>query len=241
MFTSSTSLFAAAAPTVDLDPATLVLQASGPTALILATLLGAAAAAIVITVVKHRQLQRWVAAEGELERAVLRALAEGGDAAGLASLAERHPDAPGAEVLRALCAAPAAAPEILDALVGCALVELRRRLEAMMTPLASIGSAAPFVGLLGTVYGIMEAFLQIGREANATLPVVAPAIGEALIATAVGLFAAIPAVLAYNELSRRVEALEGRVAASAQLWSAHLRRAASTYDDVEVELVEGDL
>ena len=109
-----------------------------------------------------------------------------------------------------------------------------------MTPLASIGSAAPFVGLLGTVYGIMEAFLQIGREANATLPVVAPAIGEALIATAVGLFAAIPAVLAYNELSRRVEALENRIAASTQLWIAHLRRAASIYEDVEVELMEGE-
>ena len=94
----------------------------------------------------------------------------------------------------------------------------------MMTALSSIGSASPFVGLFGTVYGIMDAFLRIGRERSATLPVVAPAIGEALIATAVGLFAAIPAVIAFNALAKRQDDLLARVEAAAREWVVVLAR-----------------
>jgi biopolymer transport protein TolQ len=77
-------------------------------------------------------------------------------------------------------------------------------LESWMSLLGTIGSTSPFIGLFGTVYGIMDAFLSIGNQQSANLPVVAPKIAEALIATAIGLVAAIPAVMAYNYFSRRV-------------------------------------
>jgi biopolymer transport protein TolQ len=72
------------------------------------------------------------------------------------------------------------------------------RLERMMNFLATTGSVTPFIGLLGTVLGIMNAFIKIGAVRSASLVAVAPGIAEALVATAVGLFAAIPAVIAYN-------------------------------------------
>jgi biopolymer transport protein TolQ len=81
-------------------------------------------------------------------------------------------------------------------------------LEALTPFLATTASAAPFVGLFGTVWGIMDAFLNIAREGNATLTTVAPGIAEALIATAIGLVAAIPAVMAYNYFVSRIRALE---------------------------------
>jgi len=77
-------------------------------------------------------------------------------------------------------------------------------LESWMSLLGTIGATSPFIGLFGTVYGIMDAFLSIGNQQNANLPVVAPKIAEALIATAIGLVAAIPAVMAYNYFARRV-------------------------------------
>jgi biopolymer transport protein TolQ len=77
--------------------------------------------------------------------------------------------------------------------------------------LATTGSVAPFVGLFGTVWGIMNSFFQIGQQQNSSLAVVAPGISEALFATAIGLFAAIPAVIAYNRFSHRVNALEARL------------------------------
>ena len=80
-------------------------------------------------------------------------------------------------------------------------------LESWMGLLGTIGSTAPFIGLFGTVYGIMDAFLSIGNQQNANLPVVAPKIAEALIATAAGLVAAIPSVIAYNFFARRVQQL----------------------------------
>ena len=72
------------------------------------------------------------------------------------------------------------------------------RMEKMMGFLATTGSVTPFIGLFGTVWGIMDAFIRIGSTKSASLAIVAPGIAEALIATAVGLFAAIPAVIAYN-------------------------------------------
>ena len=79
------------------------------------------------------------------------------------------------------------------------------RLEKMMTFLATTGSVTPFIGLLGTVWGIMDAFIRIGAERSAGLVTVAPGIAEALIATAIGLFAAIPAVIAYNYFLGRIK------------------------------------
>ncbi|WP_394269594.1 protein TolQ [Qipengyuania sp.] len=74
--------------------------------------------------------------------------------------------------------------------------------------LATVGSVAPFVGLFGTVWGIMNSFFQIGAQESSSLAVVAPGISEALFATAIGLFAAIPAVIAYNRFSHAVERYE---------------------------------
>ncbi|MGD9810935.1 MAG: protein TolQ [Sphingobium sp.] len=77
--------------------------------------------------------------------------------------------------------------------------------------LATIGAVAPFVGLFGTVWGIMRSFTAIAAQQNSSLAVVAPGIAEALFATAIGLFAAIPAVIAYNRFSHRINRLEARL------------------------------
>lgn len=85
--------------------------------------------------------------------------------------------------------------------------EEEARLEGHLTFLASTASAAPFIGLFGTVWGIMESFHSIGQSASASLSVVAPGISEALVATAMGLFTAIPAVISYNYFVNRVRIL----------------------------------
>ena len=82
------------------------------------------------------------------------------------------------------------------------------QLEVHLPFLATVGSTSPYIGLFGTVWGIMNAFIALGAVQQATLQMVAPGIAEALIATAMGLFAAIPAVIAYNRFSTRVEKLE---------------------------------
>lgn len=85
------------------------------------------------------------------------------------------------------------------------------KLAEKIGTLATIGSVAPFVGLFGTVWGIMRSFTAIAAENNSSLAVVAPGIAEALFATAIGLFAAIPAVIAYNAFSQRLNRLESRL------------------------------
>jgi biopolymer transport protein TolQ len=90
--------------------------------------------------------------------------------------------------------------------------------------LATTGSVAPFVGLFGTVWGIMNSFFQIGQQQNSSLAVVAPGISEALFATAIGLFAAIPAVIAYNRFSHRVNAFEARLQRFADRVHGHIGR-----------------
>jgi len=90
--------------------------------------------------------------------------------------------------------------------------------------LATTGSVAPFVGLFGTVWGIMNSFFQIGSQENSSLAVVAPGISEALFATAIGLFAAIPAVIAYNRLSNRVNGFEAKLQRFADQLHAQISR-----------------
>ncbi len=80
-----------------------------------------------------------------------------------------------------------------------------RRFEKMMSFLATTGSVTPFIGLFGTVWGIMDSFIGIGVEKTASLTTVAPGIAEALVATALGLFAAIPAVIAYNHFLQKIK------------------------------------
>ena len=86
-------------------------------------------------------------------------------------------------------------------------------LESMVPFLATTGSAAPFVGLFGTVWGIMNSFRSIGEKGAANLATVAPGIAEALVATAIGLVAAIPAVMAYNYFVRRIKVLSSEMEA----------------------------
>jgi biopolymer transport protein TolQ len=85
------------------------------------------------------------------------------------------------------------------------------RLEKYTTFLATTGSTAPFIGLFGTVWGIMNAFKGIGETGSASLAVVAPGIAEALIATAIGLVAAIPAVMGYNHFQHKIRVLIGEM------------------------------
>ena len=91
-----------------------------------------------------------------------------------------------------------------------AQLKVTDRLEQNLSTLATIGSTSPYVGLFGTVWGILTAFQALGHVQQATLATVAPAIAEALIATAMGLFAAIPAVIAYNRYADQVGRLELR-------------------------------
>ncbi len=97
--------------------------------------------------------------------------------------------------------------ENVDRALRRAQVSETTQLESMVPFLATTGSAAPFVGLFGTVWGIMNAFINIGAEQSATLATVAPGIAEALIATAIGLAAAIPAVMAFNYFHARIRVL----------------------------------
>ena len=108
----------------------------------------------------------------------------------------------------------------MDSAIALEAEKLAERLNF----LATVGAVAPFVGLFGTVWGIMNSFFQIGEQQNSSLAVVAPGISEALFATAIGLFAAIPAVIAYNRFSHRVDRLEARLQRFADRLHASLSR-----------------
>ena len=99
-------------------------------------------------------------------------------------------------------------------------------LETHLSFLATVGSTSPYIGLFGTVWGIMNSFRALGNVHHATLAMVAPGIAEALIATAMGLFAAIPAVIAYNRYSNSVERLINRYDTFAEEFSTVLQRQA---------------
>jgi biopolymer transport protein TolQ len=108
--------------------------------------------------------------------------------------------------------------------MGVAVAAEIDRLSDRLNILATIGSVAPFVGLFGTVWGIMRSFTDIAASQNSSLSVVAPGIAEALFATALGLFAAIPAVIAYNRLTHRLDRLEARLHRFADGFHATLSR-----------------
>lgn len=98
------------------------------------------------------------------------------------------------------------------------------KLERHLPFLATVGSVSPYIGLFGTVIGIMNAFLGLANQAQATLQVVAPGIAEALIATAMGLFAAIPAVVAYNRYSAMLDAIASSYVTFSDEFSSILHR-----------------
>jgi len=98
------------------------------------------------------------------------------------------------------------------------------RLEHSLATLATVGSTSPYVGLFGTVWGIMNAFSGLGNAQQATLAMVAPGISEALVATAIGLFAAIPAVIAYNRYARDIDRVAIRMETFIEEFSNILQR-----------------
>ncbi len=112
----------------------------------------------------------------------------------------------------------------VDRVMGVTLQREMERLEKQLGVLASIGSVSPFVGLFGTVWGIMNSFVAIANEKNTSLAVVAPGIAEALFATAIGLVAAIPAVVAYNKLANDFGRYAARLENFAAEFSAILSR-----------------
>jgi biopolymer transport protein TolQ len=114
--------------------------------------------------------------------------------------------------------------ERLDRAMNVTVQREMDRMERWMVFLASVGSVAPFVGLFGTVWGIMNSFAAIAGMQNTNLAVVAPGIAEALFATAIGLVAAIPAVLAYNKISTDLARFAGRLEGFASEFGAILSR-----------------
>jgi len=115
-------------------------------------------------------------------------------------------------------------PQRIDRVMHVTLDREMEQLEARLGFLASVGSTAPFIGLFGTVWGIMNSFHHIGATKNTSLAVVAPGIAEALFATALGLVAAIPAVLAYNKLSNDIDRYAKRLEGFAGEFGAILSR-----------------
>ncbi len=120
--------------------------------------------------------------------------------------------------------AAAGTQERLDRAMTVAVQREMDRMERWMVFLASVGSVAPFVGLFGTVWGIMNSFTAIAGMQNTNLAVVAPGIAEALFATAIGLVAAIPAVLAYNKISTDLARFAARLEGFASEFGAILSR-----------------
>jgi biopolymer transport protein TolQ len=200
---------------IKLDPVSLVLHSSGPVFVVVWLLVAAAVLVWVIAFLKTLQLGRLARAERKFEQEAKHAL----DADALFAAASRYAEAPGAHVVLEL-GKRAGSPKLLDSVAKRALVDQEQRAGSLMASLSTIAASAPFVGLFGTVYGIMDAFLRIGQAKSASLPVVAPAIGEALIATAIGLAAAIPAVVAYNALNKRIDNQLSAIEAASEGWVA---------------------
>lgn len=199
----------------------LLRDASGPGIAVLVLLAIASVLVWVIWIAKWQQLTRLQAAQRKFENACNQAT----HAAELGELARTMTGAPGASIVRSLFARsedPSLSRELLSAVATRAVASEEQRASALMPSLSSIASASPFLGLFGTVWGIMIAFQRIGAEKSASLPVVAPAIGEALVATAIGLLAAIPATIAYNYLDRRIGDLMEELSAASGVWVARI-------------------
>jgi biopolymer transport protein TolQ len=199
-----------------LDPLSLVRQASGVVLVVLALLIVASFAVWMIWFLKSMQLRKLQAAQDRFEREA----ADVAEASALVALGIQHKGAPGGRIVVEMAKRPRSnlTAEFLMSIAKRAIVSEQQRAGVLMPTLSSIASASPFIGLFGTVWGIMDAFLRIGMESSASLPVVAPAIGEALIATAVGLVAAIPATIGYNYIDQRITDLLAGVEASSETW-----------------------
>ncbi|WP_092389748.1 protein TolQ [Halopseudomonas salegens] len=126
---------------------------------------------------------------------------------------------------------PGAVMDAVQRAMRVAISREEERLEQHLPFLATVGSTSPYIGLFGTVWGIMNSFRGLAAAQQATLATVAPGIAEALIATAMGLFAAIPAVIAYNRFSSRSEMLLSRYETFADEFSSILHRRVHASDE----------
>jgi len=219
--------------TADMSVISLLWEASMPVQIVMLLLLGASLMSWSIIFTKRRLIRRTRDASDEFEAAFwsggdLNTLyrsatrAKGGSI-GMASMFE----AGFREFNRALQAGGSTTDKIVEECRRAMRVAQMRevdRLEQGLATLATIGSTSPYVGLFGTVWGIMGAFMGLANVQSATLAVVAPPIAEALIATAMGLFAAIPAVIAYNRYADKVVRLEYRYDGFTEEFSSILQR-----------------
>lgn len=205
-----------AALTMKLDPIALLMHASMPVRLTVGLLLVAGTGVWLIAVLKLLQLRRLRSKQRAFEEAS--SGAQVGRA--LYDSAVSHSNSPGGRIVLLMAArASATGAERMRAVAERAIVDERNRATTLMATLGSIAAASPFIGLFGTVYGIMDAFIRIGQEKSASLPVVAPAIGEALVATAIGLAAAIPAVVFYNAIDKQISELIDQIESSVADWA----------------------
>jgi len=200
-----------------LDPFALMLHSSGIVLVVLVILIAAGALVWLIWVLKSAQIRRLVSAQHRFDTEAERVTS----VSDLVRLSQQFDAAPGARVVLEMAKHQHQVGKGVDYMFAIgkrAIVVEQQRASALMPTLQSIASASPFIGLFGTVWGIMDAFLRIGVEKSASLPVVAPAIGEALIATAFGLVAAIPATIAYNYVDKRIGDLLEELEASTGAW-----------------------
>ena len=208
---------AGSAATPSLDPFALMMHSSGIVLVVLLILIAAGALVWLIWVLKSAQIRRLVSAQHRFDSEAERVTSM----SDLVRLSQQHDTAPGARVVLEMAKHQHQMGKGIDYMIAIgrrAIVVEQQRASALMPTLQSIAAASPFIGLFGTVWGIMDAFLRIGVEKSASLPVVAPAIGEALIATAFGLVAAIPATIAYNYVDKRIADLLDELEAATGAW-----------------------
>jgi biopolymer transport protein TolQ len=217
----------------DMSLFSLVARSSILVQLVMLALLGASVLSWVIIVVKHKYLKtaREEALKFEdqfwsginLADLYTRTKRNTADQSGMARIFE----AGFAEYLRIRKRAATSTEMMLAGVQRSMKVALAReedRLDSNLSLLATVGSISPYVGLFGTVWGIMRSFTALGSVQHASLAMVAPGIAEALIATAMGLFAAIPAVIAYNSYAERVDRLAGSYENFAEEFATILQR-----------------
>ncbi len=219
--------------TTDMSLLSLVMGASLPVQVVLLILLAASFVSWSIIFTKRRLIRRTKAASdefeasfwsgGDLNTLYRSATRESGGTVGMASIFESG----FREFNRVSQQSDVKRDKIVDECRRAMRVALMRevdRLEQSLATLATIGSTSPYVGLFGTVWGIMNSFRALGNVQSATLAMVAPGIAEALVATAMGLFAAIPAVIAYNSYADKVVRLEIRYDGFMEEFSSILQR-----------------
>lgn len=196
----------------------LIADASIPVQLIMLILVAISIVSWAFIISKYLTITRTMKQTREFEQNFWR----GGDLISLHQTISRHPENAGSlarifdagmtEFLKSRNkeASPEAQVEGAERAMRATYQREVDSLDAKLSFLASAGSVSPYIGLLGTVWGIMHSFLGLTTNATATLAAVAPGIAEALIATAIGLFAAIPAVLAYNYFSNSIDKASSR-------------------------------